>query len=241
MLVHTLPPLVGATVLCVPSIHSQDPYSADIELDDGRVSVCHTPGVPCGAEIGVGSRIYVSENDDASITTEWTAQISDEGDAMVGIHPVVSHQAIYTLLNRIHPDAEWACDVTVKNCTIDYVGYLPTKKKVYLQVTSILTPPNDGRIVFPEVPVSQSPVQTNVLQSLVGRYDTHSCHILFIIPRADCTSLLINSNDKEYQSKLLGAVEKGVRLHTFVLEYDPEGDIHFKQTIRVKFNLLSSR
>jgi len=234
MLVYTLPSLMGATVLNRPSKRVRSPYVADIELDDGTIGLCHTPGLGCAGLVAPGKRIYVSENNDTSIKTEWTAHISEGLSSFVGIHPLVTQQAIYPLLQRISGEAEWASEVTVKYSRLDYVGYLPNGKKIYVEVKTAMTSHVPGVALFPDSPSPRAITHTNVLKLLLAEADTHSCHMIYVIPRSDCNSLLINPKDRAYTKQIMAALEKGVRLHAFLLDYDPDGDITFQKKVPIK-------
>ena len=235
MLIYTLPALVGATVLHRPSKRIRSPYIADIELDDGTLGLCHSPGLGCSGLVAPGKRIYVSENYDNTIKTRWIAHVSEGLSAMIGIHPLTIKEATYALLERIHPDAHWTADVIVKFCHIDYVGYLPDGKKVYVELKSVLSSPVDT-IIVPECITARDYNETNVLNQVLLLPDTHSCHFLFIIPQPYCDSIVIDLKDKHYHSKMQEAVKLGIQLHAFVLEYDVEGDILFKKEVSVQLS-----
>jgi len=230
MLIHTLPSLVGATVLRRPSAYIRSPYVADIELDDGTLSQCYSPGLGCGGLIAPGKRIYVSENYDDSVKADWIAQISEGLSTMIGIHPTVTHQAIHPLLHKIHPDAEWTTNLIVKYSRIDYVGYCPDGKRVYVQIKTVLADPINRVIVSAD----QANTEINILNSLMDHPETHSCHLLFVVPRPDCDAILIDPKNTSYHSKLLDALKKGMKHHAFTLEYDADGDIHYKKKIRIR-------
>jgi DNA-binding sugar fermentation-stimulating protein len=232
MLVYTLPSLQGATVLHRPSKRVRSPYMADIELDDGTIGLCHTPGLGCSGLVVPGKRIYVSENYDTAIKTNWIAHVAEGLSSMIGIHPLTTKEAIYTLLERIHPDAHWTADVMVKYSRMDYVGYLPDGKKVYMELKTVLSESMD-KMSVPECKTAKAYTETNVLKQVLALPDTHSCHFLFIVPHSHCDSVVIDVKDKVYHSKMRQAVEAGIHLHAFVLEYDMDGDILFKKEVSV--------
>ena len=229
MLVYTLPALTGATVLRRPSIRIRSPYIADIQLDDGTIALCHTPGMSCSGLVAPGKRIYVSENMDETIKTDWIVQTSD---TMIGIHPPIAKEATYALLNRIHPDAHWVANVIIQSSCIDYIGYLPDGKQIYVEIKSVLTSPTN-RIIRPDCTTAKERTETNVLKTFLGNSNTHSCHFIFLIPHATCDSVLIDAKDVAYASRMRQATEKGIRLHAFVLDYDLIGDITFQKEVPV--------
>lgn len=230
MLVHTLPSLVGATVLRRPSAYIRSPYVADIELDNGTLSQCYTPGLGCGGLVAPGRRIYVSENYDDSVKADWIAQISEGLSTMIGIHKPVVYQAIHSLLHKIHPDAEWTNNLIVKYSRIDYVGYCPDGKKVYVQLKMVLADPTNRVILSPD----QANAEIHILKSLIDHPETHSCHLLFVVPRPDCDAILIDPKEKVYHSNMIDALKKGMKHHAFTLEYDADGDVHYKKRIRIR-------
>ena len=246
MLIYTFPSLQGATVLKRPSAKIRSPYVADIELDDGTIALCHTPGLGCSGLVVPGSRIYVSENADRETKTDWTVQISEpKTDMFIGVHPLTTQNAIYSLLNKIHSGAEWASEIKVHNCRLDYVGYLPNGKKVYVEVKTVMTSKEKGVAVFPDRidkgKKSISPravAHANVLSYLAEKEDTDSCHLIYAVSRSDCTKMVICPDDIEYKSALHKATIKGVKLHAFVLEFDIEGEIVFKGEIPVENPLI---
>jgi DNA-binding sugar fermentation-stimulating protein len=232
MLVHTLPTLVEATVLRRPSASIKSPYIADIRFADGTIGLCHTPGLSCSGLVAPGTRIFVSENDDHEIKTGWIAHAAKTPSTIIGIHPPSIKNATYALLHTLHPDAHWQSDVPVKGHRIDYVGYCPNGQHIYVEIKPVFTSPV-GKVVVPECKSAKERTETNVLKTLVGHPNTHSCHFLFLIPHSDCESVQIDSKDDTYSSKMRQAIDKGIRLHAFVLDYDLEGDITFQKEVPV--------
>jgi DNA-binding sugar fermentation-stimulating protein len=227
MLLYSLPHLMGATVLRRPSARIRSPYVADIQFDDGTTGLCHTPGLNCSGHLVPGKRIYVSENMDEDIKTKWVVQLSE---GRVGIHPIVAKLATYSLLERLHPDAHWVYDAPVNVSRVDYIGYLPDGKKIYVEIKTVMTLPKD-HIVVPECKTAKDRIETNVLKGLVEKPDTHSCHFLFIVPHSDCDSIVL---EKDYMAKMRLAQDKGLHLHAFVLDYTAEGDILFQKEVGIK-------
>ena len=95
-------PLVGVTVVKRPSASIKSPYVADIRYDDGRVALCHTPGLGCCGLVEAGRRIYVCEGS-AGSKTDCVAHIAEchdsEGVFYNGTHPMVSQAAARGLLS----------------------------------------------------------------------------------------------------------------------------------------------
>lgn len=233
MLVHTLPTaLIEATVLRRPSARIRSPYIADIQLPDGTIGLCHTPGLGCSGLVAPGTHIFVSENEDHEIKTDWIAQVAKTPSAIIGIHPPSIKNAAYALLHTLHPDAHWQSDVPVKGHRIDYVGYLPDGQHIYVEIKPVFTTPV-GKVVVPTCKTAKEHTETNILKTLVGHPNTHSCHFLFLIPHSACESVQIDSKDDTYSSKMRQAIDKGIRLHAFVLDYDLEGDITFQKEVSV--------
>lgn len=249
MLIYTFPSLQGATVLKRPSAKIRSPYVADIELDDGTLGLCHTPGLGCSGLVVPGSRIYVSENADRETKTGWTVQVSEPiPDMFIGVHPLTTQNAIYSLLNKIHPTAEWASEVKIHHSRLDYVGYLSNGKKVYVEVKTVMTSKINGIAVFPDridksnksnKSISPRAIShANILSYLTEKEDTESCHLIYAVSRSDCTKVLICPEDIEYQTAIQNAIMKGVKLHAFVLQFDIEGEITFKGEIPVENPIL---
>ena len=98
--------------------------------------LCHTPGLGCCGLVEAGRRIYVTAGRVGS-KTECVAQIAEctdsEGVFYNGIHPIVSQTAARGLLTRISDEAVWKAEVVVEDGTrLDYVGLLPSGKKIYI-------------------------------------------------------------------------------------------------------------
>lgn len=241
-MIHTLPKLIPATVLRRPSALIRSPYVADIEFDDGRVGLCHTPGLGCSGMVENGSIIYVVENTESKSKTHWTAQIAvPSPKQLVGIHPIITQQCAFHLLHNISTEATWASEVKVDDSRIDYVGYLPNGKKIYVEVKTA-TVKRGHNAVFPcgfrkKKTDSMSPravKHAKTLMNLCVEDDTDSCHLLFVVSRDDCETLIINPEDPIYQAAVQEATEYGVEVHAFALQYTMEGDISFLRKMDVR-------
>jgi DNA-binding sugar fermentation-stimulating protein len=237
-------PLVGVTVVKRPSASIKSPYVADVRYDDGRLALCHTPGLGCCGLVEAGRRIYVSAGS-AGSKTECVAQIAechdDEGMFYNGIHPMVSQSAARGLLRHISSSATWNAEVVVEEGTrLDYVGVLPTGKKIYVEIKNAMVsleetkPRADRRAVFPEgfrkkvgEPVSPRAVKhAQVLQRLLNEPDTEACYLLYTVPRTDCgDGMTINVRDPIYYSAVRDAVRAGVRIRSFALSYSLDGTV----------------
>ena len=141
-MLHTLPPLLRATVLKRPSASIKSPYVADIQFEDGSLALCHTPGQSCSGLVVPGRVIYVSKGKEGS-KTGWTAQLSEnkdsEGAYSVGVHPMISQQMASKLLKYIPHEVIWKSEVKVDDHTrLDFVGSLVSGKKVYVEVKNAM-------------------------------------------------------------------------------------------------------
>ena len=237
-------PLVGVTVVKRPSASIKSPYVADVRYDDGRLALCHTPGLGCCGLVEAGRRIYVSAGS-AGSKTDCVAQIAEchdtEGVFYNGIHPMVSQSAARGLLSRISATAVWNAEVVVEAGTrLDYVGVLPTGKKIYVEIKNAMVSLEetkaraDRRAVFPEgfrkkvgEPVSPRAVKhAQVLQRLLGEPDTEACVLLYTVPRTDCgDGMTINARDPIYYSAVREAVRAGVVVRAFALSYSLDGTV----------------
>jgi len=241
-MIHILPSLFPATVVNRPSKHIRSPYVADIVFEDGRVGLCHSPGLGCSGLVVPGSRILVAENTVQSRTkTEWTAQIAITGKELVGIHPLVTQQSALHLLHHISKEATWATEVKVDDSRIDYVGYLPNGKKIYVEVKTAMVKrgpvaifPDGYRKKKTDTSSPRAVKHARILQFLATEDDTDSCHLLYIVPRTDCERLQLNPEDPQYCAAVQEATEYGVELHAFALQYTAEGDISVLKQLEVK-------
>jgi len=238
-MIHTLPSLFSATVVSRPSKCIRSPYVADIQFEDGTMGLCHSPGLGCSGLVVPGSRILVAENTSPS-KTEWVAHIADTGDELIGIHSLVTQQSAFHLLHRISQEATWASEIKAGDSRIDYVGYLPNGKKIYVEVKTAIVK-RGVNAIFPDgyrkkKTDSMSPravKHAKTLQSLAQEEDTDSCHLLFIVSRDDCAFLVLNPADPEYRAAVQEATEYGVQVHAFALQYSAEGDISFSRELDV--------
>lgn len=244
-ILHSLQkPLVGVTVIKRPSATIKSPYVADVRYDDGRIALCHTPGLGCCGLVEAGRRIYVTEGSTGSKTdcVAHIAECTDEkGVFYNGIHPMVSQAAARGLLCRISAEAVWTSEVVVEAGTrLDYVGVLPTGKKIYVEIKNAMVslevckPREERRAVFPEgfrkkagEPVSPRAVKhAQVLQRLLAAADTEACYLLYTVPRTDCgDGMTINVRDPIYYAAVTDAVRAGVRVRAFALNYQLDGSV----------------
>lgn len=235
-------PLVGVTVVKRPSATIKSPYVADVVYDDGRRALCHTPGLGCCGLVEAGRRIYVTEGR-AGSKTDCVAQIAEcrdtEGIFYNGIHPMVSQTAAHGLLGRISAAATWTAEVTVEMGTrLDYVGILPSGKKIYVEIKNAMVSLEDTkpralrRAVFPEgfrkkvgEPVSPRALKhAQVLQRLLGAADTEACYLLYTVPRTDCgDGMQLNIRDPIYYDAVRTAIRASVKIRAFALNYQLYG------------------
>lgn len=258
---YTFPkPLVGVTVLKRPSATIKSPYVADVRYDDGRIALCHTPGLGCCGLVEAGRRIYVTEGS-ASSKTDCVAQIAEctdkEGVFYNGIHPMISQSAARGLLPLIHSDAVWESEITVEEGTrLDYVGTLPTGRKIYVEIKNAmvsletLKARKDRRAVFPEgfrkkkgEPVSPRAVKhAQVLQRLLSEENTEACYLLYTVPRTDCgDGMTINAGDPIYYEAVRDAVRAGVKVRSFALAYSLDGHVRLHSEVPFYIDLSTEK
>ncbi len=252
-MLHTLPGLLRATVVKRPSASIRSPYVADIQLEDGRVMLCHTPGLGCSGLVEKGAVIHVSASKSGS-KTDFTAQIAEcrdeQGLVYIGVHSLVSQIAARGLLPRISEEAtRWVQEVRVDESTrIDYVGHMPNGHKIYVEIkTAIVShemavPRDTRRAIFPDgyrkkITDTISPravKHAECLSELVKRPDTHMCVLFFIVSRNDCETLLINPKDPIYCDALKKAQSAGVQLRACSLSYSLDGRLLFDKECAVE-------
>ncbi len=236
------------TVLKRPSATIKSPYVADIQLSNGTTALCHTPGLGCSGLVEAGRVIYVepakvkTAKTAKTAKTSWTAilaECADEtGTYTVGIHPLIAQKAAAKVLDRLgYADVKWQQEVTVGEHTrLDYVGTLPSGKKVYVEVKNamvsnmISTVRADRRALFPDgfrkkkdEPVSPRAVKhAQTLAELAGCPDTEVAILLFTVPRDDCGGgLEINPLDPIYCRAIWAAVRAGVKVWGFSFKHTP--------------------
>lgn len=249
-------PLVGVTVIKRPSAHIKSPYVADVRFDDGRIALCHTPGLGCCGLVEAGRRIYVCEGS-AGSKTDCVAHIAEctdsEGVYYNGIHPMISQYAARGLLTKISSTASWTAEVVVADGTrIDFVGTLPNKKKIYVEVKNAMIslelekPRAERRAVFPEgfrkkasEPVSPRAVKhAQVLKELLKNHDTEACYLLYTVPRTDCgDGMTLNTTDPIYYAAVRDAFRAGVNIRAFSLRYALDGSVKLEKDIPFYINL----
>ncbi len=250
--------LVRATVVKRPSASIKSPYVADIRCDGlNEIMLCHTPGLGCCGLVEAGRAVWVAPSREGS-KTAWTAQVAEcndsEGAYFVGVHPMVGQSVAASYLSNISADAVWKSEVSVGDAPsgdrarIDYVGTLPSGKKIYVEVKTAMIstecdlPRAQRRAVFPEgyrksknEPVSPRAIKhARVLAELKGRADTERCVLLYVVPRDDCGGgLLLNPTDPQYVSAVRDAVTAGVETVGVAFRYDVAGIVTFKGTLSV--------
>ena len=227
--------LLPAWVLKRPSATIKSPYVADVILDDGRILLCHTPGLGCCGMVEAGVRILVTLSATASSKTACTAQIALTPDGPVGVHPMVSQHAARGLLDLVgSPGTVWKSEVVVEEGTrLDYVGVAADGKKHYVEIKNAMvslqlsTPIAERRAVFPEgyrkkkgEPVSPRAVKhAELLTKLASAGER--CTLLFTVPRTDCgDGLEPNITDPIYYAAVAAAVRAGVEVRVFALDFD---------------------
>jgi DNA-binding sugar fermentation-stimulating protein len=242
------------TVLKRPSASIKSPYVADIQLDDGTVAMCHTPGLGCCGLVEAGRVIYVKPAASKTAKTAWTAvlaECTDEtGVYTVGIHPMISQKAAAHVLDRLgYVGVIWKSEVVINEHTrLDYVGTLPTGKKVYVEVKNAMVsgmtsiPRASRRALFPDgfrkkkdEPVSPRAVKhAETLAELALRPDTEAAILLYTVPRDDCgDGLEINPRDPIYCRAVWAAVRAGVKIWGFSFTHTPGNEMVYEKSVPV--------
>jgi hypothetical protein len=241
--------MLRAKVIKRPSASIKSPYVADIEFEDGRKALCHTPCLGCCGLVEAGRTVYVSAGKQGTkakpAKTEYTVQLAEctdeTGIYVVGVHPLVAQKAARDLLVYISQDATWKAEVRVDDHTrLDYVGIQPNGKKIYVEVKCAMIsmqchiPRCKRRAIFPEGyrkkksdTISPRAVKhAETLAELMKREDTDSCVLLFVVPRHDCESgLEINTKDPTYNQAVDAARRSGVQVRAFSFNYSVDGSI----------------
>lgn len=232
-----------AIVVKRPSASIKSPYVADIRFDDGTTGLCHTPGLGCCGLVESERVIYVEPAKSATAKTAWTAilaECTDEtGVYTVGIHPLIAQKAAAQTLDKLGfgPEIRWEREVAVDEHTrLDYVGTLPSGKKVYVEVKNAMVsnmgdvPRQERKALFPDgfrkkkdEPVSPRAVKhAQTLAELARRHDTEAAILLFTVPRDDCgAGLEINPLDPIYCRAVWSAVKAGVKVWGFSFVHTP--------------------
>jgi len=246
MALYNLPTLFRAQVIHRPSKLIKSPYVADIRLEDGTDALCHTPGLGCCGLVSTGKYIYVSKAANANAKTAFTAQISEtadsEGTYYIGIHPMVSQAIAAKLLDRIPGQSvTWKSEVKINEHTrLDFVGTTENSKKIYVEVKNAMIanvePRLSRRAVFPEGyrksmkdTISPRAVKhAETLAELMLLADTEAAYLVFIVPRSDCASgLELNKLDPTYCKAVSNAVEQGVKVLVFSLDFQKDGTVNY--------------
>jgi DNA-binding sugar fermentation-stimulating protein len=248
-MLHSLPALTRVVVVNRPSKQIKSPYVADVQLEDGTMVLCHTPGLGCSGLVASQRIIYVSRSSNPDSKTKYTAQISvcedDEGIYYVGIHPMVSQHVASKLLHHISTEAIWASEVKINEHTrLDFVGTL-NNKKIYAEVKNAMISlstkkRSERRAIFPEGyrkslndTVSPRAVKhAETLTELMSHSDTLACYLVFIVPRNDCCDgLELNHLDPIYCRAVMNAIKAGVQVRVFGLNFQVDGSIDFMKRL----------
>jgi DNA-binding sugar fermentation-stimulating protein len=223
---------------------------ADIRLEDGTDAMCHSPGLGCCGLVAPGKIIYVSKAANAKSKTAYTAQIAEcadkAGTHYVGIHPMVSQSVAAKLLDKIDAAAVWKTEVKINEHTrLDFVGTTAANKKIYVEVKNAMVSVStedrvSRRAIFPEgyrksktEPISPRAVKhAETLAELMSAADTSAAYLLFIVPRNDCGGgLELNATDPTYCKAVVGAMDKGVQVRVFGLNFLVSGEIEFDKEL----------
>jgi len=260
MLLHQLPPLTEVTVVKRPSSVIKSPYVADVRFPDGRIGLCHTPGLGCCGLVEAGRRISVSlRSAESTSKTECTAQIAhcadSEGVFYNGIHPMVSQSAAVKLLSILEADVTWESEVRIDDHTrLDFVGTKTDGRKVYVEVKNAMisletTKPRITRkAVFPEgfrkkkdEPVSPRAVKhAQLLAELAKKPETAAAYLLFTVPRTDCgDGMTINARDPIYYAAVLAAIRAGVQVRAFALDFTLDGAVRLHKEVPFYIDLAT--
>jgi DNA-binding sugar fermentation-stimulating protein len=257
---YTLPQLFKATVVNRPSKTIKSPYVADILLEDGSVALCHTPGLSCSGLVVPQRCVYVSKAASAKAKTAYTVQISEsvdsEGTHYIGIHPMVSQMIASKLLNKICETAVWKSEVKVNDHTrLDFVGLCSdNNKKIYVEVKNAMISLSketrvSRRATFPEgyrksKTESFSPravKHAETLAELACLPDTEAVYLVFIVPRSDCNDgLELNPADQVYCRAVSKAIEAGLKVRVFGLDFSKTGIINFNKELAFHLPALTS-
>jgi sugar fermentation stimulation protein A len=249
-MLHTLPLLQKATVVNRPSKTIKSPYVADIQLENGTMALCHTPGLGCSGLVSTGRQIYVSKAANTNAKTAYTAQVSEstdeEGTYYVGIHPMVSQMVASKLLDKIATEVTWRSEVAINEHTrLDFVGTGPTGKKTYVEVKNAMISLSSEkrqkrRAVFPEgyrksITDTVSPravKHAETLAELATLEDTEAAYLVYIVPRDDCNAgLELNPLDPIYCKAVTKALLAGVKVRVFGLRFLMDGSIEFNKKL----------
>jgi DNA-binding sugar fermentation-stimulating protein len=250
MSIHSFPLLYRVEVLHRPSKSIKSPYVADIRLEDGSQALCHTPGLGCCGLVATGKYIYVSKAVNPKSKTAYTAQIAEctdsEGTYYVGIHPMVSQAMAAKLLDKIHPTATWKSEVKVDTHTrLDFMGTTAEGKKIYVEVKNAMIslskePRLTRRATFPEG-YRKSKVESfspravkhaETLAELACLPGTEAVYLVFIVPRSDCDDgLELNVADQVYCRAVSKAIDAGLKVRVFGLDFSKAGTINFNKEL----------
>lgn len=236
---YTLPTLYKAVVLHRPSKTIKSPYVADVRLEDGEETLCHSPGLGCGGMVATGQTIYMTKSSEKA-KTQYTAQLSETKDAQcVGIHPMTSQAIATLLLPRLHPTATWKKEVRINEHTrLDAVGN-DGEKTIYVEIKNVMIAtegPNrmalfpDGYRKSQKDTISPRAVKhAETLGTLVS--PTADAYLLFIVPRSDCCALQLNPKDPIYCEAVANAINKGVQVRVFCLDVQSNGTFTFHKEL----------
>ena len=253
-ILHFFPtPLLGVTVLRRPSATIKSPYVADVQYDDGRVALCHSPGLGCCGLVEKGRRIYVCKHATPKKTecVAYVAECEDTtGTFYVGIHPMISQHVAQNILDTLTTDpVVWTSEVVVNEGTrIDYVGTKADGKKIYVEIKNAMVSREhsvcrtDRRAIFPDGyrksktdTISPRAVKhAHMLRELLARDTTDSCYLIYTVPRADCRGgLTLNTTDPTYVSAVREAVCAGVCVRAYSFAYTLDGAVRLDRELPI--------
>lgn len=226
MVVHTLPRLFYARVIRKPSIHIRTPSVADIVLENGTLSTCYIPGaehlIKPGAILGICETVEIRSK------VGWMAyMVHDALRLPIGIHPDILSQSIYPLLHTFHPEADWTWGPILYCGRVDYLGYLPDGKKIYVNVEPTAKSDGCGTAYFPEKTTRTSITKLERFAMLMEEPDTHSCHVIVPLPY---DSVAYNPDEPEYCDMIRASLSVGVQFHMYKFTYDMEGMVIYENT-----------
>lgn len=233
MLLHKFDkPFVVATIVRRPSKCSYSPYLLDCLLDDGSEVVVHNAALGCCGLVAAGRRCYLQAAGSVKTLSSYVLYLVEDGDALVCVHPTIANSLAGAIirsgeLGRIDGlQPEFA----ISNCRFDYGGLKEGRVALFEVKSAPITTADTTHTRFAEFPIGErtkgksKPISERAIKQLELLAELAAegaaCHVIYIIGRADTTTLKVGERDAFYR---VASSAAGLKKYAFSVCWSVDG------------------
>lgn len=214
-------------------------FFADVELETGEIVTAHCPNTgPMTGVCTVGSRVYVSKNDNPKRKLAYTWEMIEVEETWVGINTGIPNKITKLLLEKkllepladcykkVRPEVPYGTD---KGSRIDFLltyeeqdlfSFTSPKPDIYVEVKNV-TLAEGNLALFPDTETTRGQKHLKEMMNLVPE---SRAVMLYFIDRKDCDQFTAGDRyDPTYGKLLREAIAKGVEVLPCRFEVTPEG------------------